>query len=147
ITGTAEAPRVGGDGPALEYAVCMRRFDQDELFSELARRDALEPELIDALAARLADFHARADDGAPDSALGTPEAVLQPALDNFHDMAEHAGPQRAAELDALEDWTRSTYARLEPLLAARQRDGFVRDCHGDLHLGNIARIDGEAVPF
>lgn len=147
ITGTLDAPLVGGDGPALEYAVCMRRFDQDEIFSELARRDTLEPELIDALAVRIADFHAHADVVAADSGLGTPAAVLQPALDNFHEMAEHAGPGRAAELDGLENWTRNTYASLEPLLAARQRDGFVRDCHGDLHLGNIARIDGEAVPF
>jgi hypothetical protein len=147
ITGTPDAPRIGGDGPALEYAVCMRRFDQNDMFSELARRDALEPGLIDALATRIADFHARAEVVTSDSTLGAPEAVLQPALDNFCEMAEHAGPERATQLDALEDWTRAAYARLEPLLAARQRDGFVRDCHGDLHLGNIARINGEAVPF
>ena len=44
-------------------------------------------------------------------------------------------------------WTEAEHARLRPEFAARKRGGRVRECHGDLHLGNIALLDGEPVPF
>lgn len=146
ITGSEESPHVEGDGAAIEYAVKMRRFEQDALFSRLLARDALRPELVDRLADRIAAFHASAPAAtAPD--FGTPDRVLRVALDNFSEMAPGAGAARGATLARLEAWTRESFARLEPAFASRRRDGRVRECHGDLHLGNVALIDGEPVPF
>ncbi len=146
ITGSVESPVVDGCGTVLEYAVKMHRFGQDALFDHLLDHDALDPELIDALAERIAAFHAEAPaTTGPD--FGTPDKVLQPALDNFSDMLPHADPGRRAMLDALAAWTRQTFARLEAVFAARHRDGWVREGHGDLHLRNIALIDGRPVPF
>ncbi len=146
ITGSIESPRMGGDGEALEYAVKMRRFDQDALFDHLLAHDALPAELVDRLAMRIAEFHV-AVPPTTDPELGAPHKVLQPALDNFADMKPHANDDRLATLDALEAWTRETFERLEPVFASRHRDGFVRECHGDLHLRNIALVDGEPVAF
>ncbi|TAL95137.1 MAG: hypothetical protein EPN69_02530 [Rhodanobacter sp.] len=146
ITGSVKTPIVDGRGTVLEYAVKMRRFEQDALFDHMLARGALNPELIDGLAERIAAFHAKAPaTTSPD--FGTPDKVLQPALDNFSEMLPHADSARRARLDALADWTRQTFARLEPVFAARHRDGWVRECHGDLHLRNIALIDGCPVPF
>lgn len=146
ITGSIETPVVDGSGTALEYAVKMRRFEQDALFDHMLGRGALTPEHIDRLAERIAAFHGEAPP-TTDPQFGTPDKVLQPALDNFSEMLPHADSRRQATLENLAGWTRQTYARLEPVFAARHRDGWVRECHGDLHLRNIALIDGEPVPF
>ncbi len=50
------------------------------------------------------------------------------------------------ELDALEGWTRSEFARLEPVLKARKAAGCVRECHGDLHLGNMVLLPAAPPP-
>src|SRR6202034_3083003 len=53
----------------------------------------------------------------------------------------------AAEIEALARASRASYDRIAPLLRERGRQGFVRRIHGDLHLGNIALIDGKPVLF
>lgn len=146
ITGSVESPVVDGSGTVLEYAVKMRRFDQNALFDRLLAAGVLRPELIDRLAERIAAFHAQTL-ATTDPKFGTPDKVLQPALDNFADMLPHADSERRATLETLAAWTRQTFARLEPVFAVRHRDGRVRECHGDLHLRNIALIDGRPVPF
>ena len=50
-------------------------------------------------------------------------------------------------LDALQRWSEAEHARLTPLMAARKRDGFIRECHGDLHLGNLAWVDDQLLVF
>lgn len=146
VTGDAAHPQLGGDGPAIEYAVKMRRFAQDALFDHLLEAGALRPEHLDQLARRIATFHAAAP-ATTDTAFGTPQRVLEPALDNFADLARHADAARRALLDRLAAWTRDTWRALEPTLAARHRDGFIRECHGDLHLRNLVLIDGQPIAF
>ncbi|HET8610903.1 MAG TPA: AAA family ATPase [Burkholderiales bacterium] len=147
ITGNPERPQMDGAGKAFEYAVKMRQFGQDGLFDHLVARNALTPQLVERLAACIAAFHERAPAVSADSSFGTPEAVMQPALDNFEQMAPHVPSAHRPALDVLQTWTADTGRRLQPTFAARRRDGFVRECHGDLHLRNIVLIDGEPVPF
>lgn len=146
VTGSAGSPRMGGQGAALEYAVRMRRFGQDALFDRLLACNALRAEWIDRLASQIASFHSDAS-AAAHPGLGAPAQVLQAALDNFTDMLPHASPARRAALERLQAWTQRGFERLGDALAARQRDGWIRECHGDLHLRNIALIDGAPVPF
>jgi len=148
------ALRVGGRAGAaaepLEYAVRMRRFAADELADAMARRGALGEGEIDALAAALARFHLAAPRTDAASACGTPEAIEAPALANFDQIEALGGPRDAgasARLAALRAWTLREGRRLRPVFAARRAQGFVRECHGDLHLGNVAFIGGRAVPF
>jgi aminoglycoside phosphotransferase family enzyme/predicted kinase len=147
ITGSPEQPQMDGAGKAFEYAVKMRQFGQDGLFDHLVARRALTPQLIERLATRIAGFHERAPAVPADSSFGTPEAVMRPALDNFAQMAPHVSSARKQALDDLHAWTTDTSRRLQPAFAARRKNGFVRECHGDLHLRNIVLIDDEPVPF
>lgn len=147
VTGNREHPRVDGAGKAFEYAVKMRQFGQDGLFDHLVARNALTSQMIERLAARIAAFHECAPAAPADSSFGTPEAVMRPALDNFGQMAPHVPSAHRPALDALQTWTADIGHRLQPTFAARRRDGFIRECHGDLHLRNIVLIDGEPVPF
>jgi aminoglycoside phosphotransferase family enzyme len=148
ITGTVDAPVLGGDGQALEYAVRMREFPQQALASLLLSRSELGAADIDALAAKVAAFHARIEVAAPDSAFGRPDDVLRIALENFSQVRPLLGtPAEQADLDALALWAEREHNAHYPAFRERQRGGFIRECHGDLHLGNIARIDGEITIF
>src|SRR4029079_12528404 len=85
---------------------------------------------------------------APDSAFGRPDDILGIALQSFAQIRPlSAAPAEHAELDALALWTEREHNARQTDLCERQRGGFIRECHGDLHLGNIARIDGEITIF
>jgi uncharacterized protein len=148
IAGTPQAPVVGGDGPVLEYAVRMRRFPQDALASRLLARGELTPELVTGLAARVARFHQSLPAAPPDSHHGTPESVRHPAMQNFDQIdALLATPAGRARTRALRAWTERELRLREGDIRSRRAAGMVREGHGDLHLGNVALIDGELVPF
>lgn len=127
---------IGGAGPALDWAVKMRAFDADATLDHAAR---VGPEQIDAIADRVARFHDQAAWAPADGPYGSPEAAWYPVGENFRQIAELA-PQ-APQLAELEKWCRDQYRRLTDHFAARRAQGWVRECHGDLHLGNIAWVE------
>ncbi len=137
IGGTPEAPRPG-ESPAIEYAVRMARFPQERLADAVLARGELGAAAIDALAAAVAAFHGGIPRARAQDAFGDAQAIAEPAEQNFtqiRDLLEEG--EDAGRLDFLEAWNGAAQRRLEPLFAARKRDGFIRECHGDLHLGNI----------
>ena len=147
ITGTPEQPRLGGEGEAIEYALCMRRFPQEALLGARLARSELPAAVMDELAAELADFHARAAVAAPDSGYGDFAAIAGPARDNLTVLAERLPAAERSGLAALRDATEADLARLAPVFEARLRAGRVRECHGDLHLGNMLHHQGRLLIF
>lgn len=149
ITGSAAAPCLNGDGEVIEYAVKMRQFPADSTLDLLDAQGRMTAAQVEAIATTLARFHlhdcARA--GA-DSPWGDPQRIWHPVSQNFEQIAPRLTTTAdLAQLDALLRWSESEHARLTPLLAARKRDGFVRECHGDLHLGNLAWVDEQLLVF
>ena len=136
------APRIGVSGsaePTIEIAVRMRRFDTRLTFDHLAERGELTLELIDRLAEAVATLHARADAAPLDT--GTPETVARWIGDNFTAMRDHVqSPADRSRLDALAEWTRRELIARGGQLAQRAVDGRIRECHGDLHLGNVVLL-------
>lgn len=148
ITGTVDAPRLGGPGAPIDWAVRMRRFAAEDLLDARVRAGRLDAACIDRLAAAIAAFHMEAPRVDAASALGSAGTVARWMLDNVEGLREHVGASvDRARIDALADWTRRELERRAALLQARHRDGFVRECHGDLHLGNIVLVDGAPIPF
>ncbi|HEV2219437.1 MAG TPA: AAA family ATPase [Casimicrobiaceae bacterium] len=148
IAGSVERPVVGGAGPVLEWALKMREFPQDALLSALLARGALVPSQVDALAAAVARFHEGAARARADQPWGSAAEVLDVALANFAELRPRIDdPAHLAELEALEDWTRREHAARGAIWASRRAAGLVRECHGDLHLGNIALVDAEVTLF
>lgn len=142
VTGTLDAPLFGGRGKAIEYAVQMQRFPQEALLDRQLSEGRLNAACIDLLADRLADFHGRIARAAPDNPFGTPQAVWAPMAENFDQLRALLPAARPADhLDRLETWSRQRFAELGGLLASRSGTGWIRECHGDLHLGNIAQTD------
>lgn len=148
IRGTPQNPSFEGTGDVIEYAVRMRRFDADAGFDHLLAQHRLERQHITGLGRKLAELHQIAEIAGPDSNFGTVSAAAEPIRDNFADLARTLGDAPiAAGLSSLQAWTDAEIARLAPLMEERHRNGFIRECHGDAHLGNVALIRGEATLF
>ncbi len=129
-----------------EPAVRMRRFDEAMRLDHVCARGELAPAHLSGLARTVAAFHAAAAVAPPDSRFGTPEGVLAPAVENFDEL-DRLLPAEAPRLAALRRWTAAEFARREATFAARKAAGFVRECHGDLHLGNLVLLERGVVPF
>ena len=136
---------LGGDGEPVDWVIDMNRFSQEALLDRLASKDALDLELMSPLGEAIARFHANAErrddhggragmawviDG---NAAGFAEfgtACLDPST------VQRVTRDACRELDRCAD-----------LLERRRQTGFVRQCHGDLHLRNIVLLDGKPTLF
>jgi len=148
ITGTPEAPAIDGEGEAFEYAVKMRQFNPQTL--DRLPIDSPEWEgYLNQLAHKIADFHqnhAAKTDASMD--YGHPNVIYAPAKQNFDQIRVFlSDAQELQQLDYLEGWAESTFQRLQELMTSRDNNGFVREGHGDMHLGNVMVLDGEVTLF
>ena len=149
IFGTADAPRLGNgtepgeDIQGIEYAVKMLEFRQSALLDQRLAQGELRSEEIDALSVQIAEFHSQVARAGAGSEYGAPSAVWALVAQNFNQLpAESDDAGDRAVLNELETWSRNEFARLEGFLESRRCAGFVRECHGDLHLGNMALVHG-----
>jgi uncharacterized protein len=148
ISGDPGAPQMGGTGPALEYAVKMRRFDQSALLSAMLARSQLNATTVVALARTIAGAHAFAADASQMPGDGTATNLFAPMTDNFRQMLSLVdSAETVRRLERLREWTQAEHQRLARLHAQRLSGGRIRECHGDLHLGNIVLLEGQPVPF
>jgi uncharacterized protein len=146
IHGPAERARFHGDGEPIDVAVRMHQFPQQALLpAVLARGGTTEAHWAD-LADRLAAFHGAAAVAPAAQPFGSAEAVWGPAEANL-DVLQHGGALRHCVLTdgvaasdalvALRRWTEAEHGRLLAFFEDRRAAGRIRECHGDLHLGNM----------
>ena len=148
IGGSVAAPRVDGGGPALEYAVRMRQFAARDELVALLDADVVTAGDLEALGASVARLHSAATPASPAAAFGQPDDVQRITLDNFVELRrlpEAAEWQEA--LRSLEQRLSTLHAARSALMRERRERGWVRECHGDLHCGNVVRWQGRLVPF
>lgn len=142
IAASGATLRVGGTGSVLEYAVRMRRFDQAALLSSRLEHGLLTAEDVDAIAAHVAAFHASAEVAPPGGDFGDAGTVQFPVRQNFAQLRERIDDAGLIErLARIEGWSEAEFARLADVFERRLVDGRVRECHGDLHLGNIVMLE------
>ncbi|ODR99261.1 hypothetical protein AUC68_04470 [Methyloceanibacter methanicus] len=135
-----------GDGETVEWVLVMRRFGQEHLYDRMAREGRLSIVAMGETALEIAALHRSADRILTiDQAVLPLEKIIAEHEDVLKGCVPGIVPQDLAE--DLVRRTRSAFERLGPLLKRRARTGFVRHCHGDLHLRNIVEIDGRPVLF
>jgi hypothetical protein len=119
----------------------MRQFDPADQLDVLLERDGLTPGDMDEVAAMIAGFQQQAPRAEPADAWGRTAAVLEPIRENFRRIREAAADLADLEprLAALEAGGEARGRALELHFAERRAGGFIREGHGDLHLGNLAR--------
>jgi aminoglycoside phosphotransferase family enzyme len=146
IGGTREHPMIDQE-PAIEWAVRMHQFPADQsLDRQLATQNVSVADMH-----RLGETVAAAH-GAAESAVGneygTLASILDPALENFHSPDQRSRHSSVLdEITVLREWTKTEAGRLERVFSGRVLDAYIRECHGDLHAGNIVRLNGEFFPL
>ena len=139
--------RVGGKpGKIVDWAVHMRRLPDARRADHLLLRGELTTEIVDALAARIASFHAAAATDGETARWGSVGAVSSCVEDNFTEteqtIAQYVGPEDA---DEIRRWQRAFLRDRAGLFDQRIAAGRVRDGHGDLRLEHVY-IVGDAAP-
>lgn len=137
----------GDSASPLEYAVRMRRFPQSMLFGRMLVDGRLRAEHIDELARLVARFHGTVASAQVDGPYGHAGRVGDLAFANLDAVASIASGLLRETVDHIREWTTREQARLADVFERRLADGRVRECHGDLHLGNIALVDGVVTVF
>jgi hypothetical protein len=148
ITGQVDAPAIAAGGEPIEWAVRMRQFERGSELSCRLPTGAVTGETIDAIADRIAAFHAACPRDTAIDGYGAVRAVHRPIRNNLATLERRlVEPGPRALLDRLRAWSEAEYQRLLPVLDERRAGGFIREGHGDLHLGNIALERGRVLIF
>ncbi len=133
-----------GDGEVLDYAVRMRQFDPRQELGQLVERSAVTAAELAAFGEALAAVHADLPVIQRAEEVAHVRTVL---LDNARQCAAAAPPSLAATIDRCAIALAATIERLAESIASRAREGRVRECHGDLHMSDVARVDQRLVAF
>ena len=132
----------GGSGTLVDYAVKMKRLPEARMLAQLLERGELHPDQMAALARTVAEFHGRAARGALIDAQGSSAAIRANWEENFRQAAPFVPLTLSrGDLALMRDWVARFLAEHEGLFRARVEGGFLRECDGDLHLGNICLTD------
>jgi len=141
LTRSGDGLELDGSGETVEYALEMRRFDDQAVLA--AHPDRIDGDLAELLGRTIAGFHTAAP-LKPGGGLSALSWTVGSNAEILRDLAPRLGPDRVETLLAL---TEAELERQAPLLAHRAAAGFARHCHGDLHLGNILVERGRPVLF
>jgi len=136
---------LGGPGTPVDWVVEMRRFDQAALFDRMAAEGRLDTGHVVALAEEIASFHqscaVRTDCGGKAAMTRVIDGNAAGFRQFGHDTFD------AAAADFAIAHARACLRQCGPLLDRRRTDGYVRECHGDLHLGNVVLFNGRPTLF
>lgn len=139
---------INGKGEIIEYAVKMRQFSQNEIFLNLLSSNKLANTMIVDLAYDIAKLHQTAVIASNEMRFGNPDNIFAPVQQNFDQIRPLLKDYFLIEqLNKLELWAKRTYLQLKNTIADRKEKGFIRECHGDLHLGNIVLFEGKPTLF
>jgi aminoglycoside phosphotransferase family enzyme len=143
ITKERSGVKVGGGGHPLEYILRMVRMPQERMMNEVADRGELTLTHLDRLVGVLAPFYQKAATGPHINHYGEPGVITYNHEENFAPMKAQVGDLLSREVfEEIRDFARGFLTHQRPLLRRRLREGRIRDCHGDLHMGNICLADG-----
>lgn len=140
LYGASDSPVWTEDsGDPIEYAVQMVRFDESLQMDRMLAEGLLTARHMDALAETVAEFHEKHAARSLDADYGHPDRIQKAWEDNFRQIRHWHPPNACVDrLDAIERWTAERHESLRERFVERKEAGFIRECHGDLHLKNLA---------
>ncbi len=148
LTGTPIDPGVGGDGKAFEYAVKMREFAHDLRTELIGKGQRHIDGLLEHLADQIGRFHMRAEKSGSSEEFGSPAIIHDAVMECFEEITVgDCSEDVQNQLQILQDWVQGESERLRQTFLRRKHEGFVRECHGDFHLGNIAMFQQHPCVF
>jgi aminoglycoside phosphotransferase family enzyme len=138
ITRLGNSIKIKGGGEIIEYTLKMKRLPQDRIMTQLLQENKVAPEVIDEIAKIVAAFHAKAKETPEINQFGSLKIVKTNWDENFQQTVKYIGQTiPKEEFDLIESKINKFFETQKPLLNNRIVHGRIRDCHGDLHSGNI----------
>lgn len=131
-------PTLDAPGDPVDWVVVMRQLDQEALGPRVLETGGLTMAKIDALVDILVPFYETARTGPEVNRWGRPEVFKFTTDENFEQTAGNVGEaiSRSA-YDLIRSFTDTFFETRGDLFERRIAEGRIRECHGDLHLGNI----------
>jgi uncharacterized protein len=139
VTLNQEQYHLDGTGEVVEYVVKMRQFPQTALFSSLFADGKLDESHLEELGRVVAEYHAKTTTNDYIQSFGEVPQVKTAFDENYQQTEKYIGePQTQTQFDATKQYTDKFFAERQALLGDRIQNQYIRECHGDLHLRNIA---------
>jgi uncharacterized protein len=137
-----------GEDDAVEYAIQMVQFPQENLLINVFERGELTLDQVKDIGKQLAEFHAGAETNAHVASFGTAAGLKAVADDNYACTNKYIGlAQTQTQLDQTRAYTDRCFIDNADLFSDRLAQGKIKECHGDLHLKNICLVDGKVQIF
>jgi uncharacterized protein len=138
ITAVRGKPVINGKGPILDYAVLMKEMPQDRMMNRLLAENKVMERDIHALVRILVPFYRQARSGKGINPFGRTEIWTKNTEENFAETRPYVGRLVSAGVyTRIVQGTRNFLMQEKDLFKKRIQEGFIRDCHGDLHSANI----------
>ncbi len=136
--------QLDGNGEPVEWAVHMRRFQREQMLDHLADLHGIDNTLAGAIAAMTDRLHALAPMSKSEDGVAPVKRVVDQLTSKFSGNPNIFEPALANEFAARAE--EHLYAAAATL-NERAAQGFIRRCHGDLHLANMVLLDGKLIAF
>jgi aminoglycoside phosphotransferase family enzyme len=134
--------KIKGEGETVEYAVKMKLVPQEKMLSRLLEKDKVDSKLIEKIAKIIADFHSKAETNRRISEFGSLATIETNWKENFDQTREFVGKTISnSDFESIRERIYDFMKRNASLFERRMAEGRVRDCHGDIHSGNIFIAD------
>ncbi|MCT7953811.1 AAA family ATPase [Laspinema palackyanum] len=139
---------LNGKGEPVEYALKMRQFPQESLLIHQFEQGQLTQEQMEQLGQVVAEFHRQTPTNDSIKSFGT-VAKIREAIDNNYKQSQTYinGPQTRQQFEETKAYSDNFFAERSANFEQRMQTDKIRECHGDLHLKNIARWDNQILLF
>jgi aminoglycoside phosphotransferase family enzyme len=135
--------KIKGTGEIVEYAVKMKRIPQEKMLNRLLEENTVDNKLVDRIAKIIADFHAKAETNSKISEFGSLPTVETNWKENYDQTEEFIGKTISQEdFELIREEINRFMEQNAAVFEKRVATGRVRDCHGDIHSGNIFVTNG-----
>jgi hypothetical protein len=134
--------KIKGEGETVEYAVKMKRMPQERMMNKLLEENKVDSKLIDEIAKIIAEFHSKAETNRRIGKFGSLAIIETNWKENFDQTQEFVGKTISMkDFKLIRERIDDFMKRNVSLFEKRMAEGRVRDCHGDIHSGNIFVTD------
>jgi len=138
----ADAIKIKGKGETIEFAVKMRKMPQERMMNRLLEEKKVNGKLVDRIARIIADFHSKAETSGRISKFGSFAIIETNWKENFEQTMEFVGKTISVkDFEMIHERIDRFMERNATFFRKRVSNGRVRDCHGDIHSGNIFVTD------
>lgn len=115
ITGSYDSPEINGSGPAIEYAVKMRQFQQNIELNNLLSRGLFKTSYVDQLSEKIAAFHTDIQSVSHNSKYGNYDVISKTVLENINDLAGFISQDKTCskKIGDINKWTQQQLSTLK----------------------------------